>query len=151
MTLILKYLILNYNLIINQLLYILTKEKNNSSIVDFQSKIKAKYIADLIRMVDEGKISKKNSKDIFYKIIETKKSPIAIIEKEGFKQISNISELEKICKEIILLNEKPTKEFKAGKENAINALKGEVMKKTSGNANPKIIDKILRKIITISL
>ena len=44
-------------------------------------------------------------------------------------------------------NPKPVAEYKAGKEPAINALKGQVMKMTRGKANPKIVDEILRKLL----
>ena len=42
---------------------------------------------------------------------------------------------------------KAVEEFKGGKENAINALKGQVMKATRGQANPKLVDEILRRLL----
>jgi len=36
-------------------------------------------------------------------------------------------------------------DFKAGKENAINAMKGFVMKQSKGRANPRLVDEILRR------
>ena len=87
------------------------------------------------------------SANSFIDIFSTGDKPEKVVEERGLKQSSNTAELEDICREIIDDNPKPVEEFKAGKENAINALKGQVMKATRGKANPKIVDEILRKLM----
>jgi aspartyl-tRNA(Asn)/glutamyl-tRNA(Gln) amidotransferase subunit B len=63
----------------------------------------------------------------------------------GIKQISDTGEIEKIVDQVLAANPKSVEGFKAGKEKAFNALVGQVMKATQGNANPEQVNKLLRK------
>jgi len=63
------------------------------------------------------------------------------------QQSTDTGELEKWVAEAIAANPKAVAEFKAGKEQAINAVKGAVMKASKGKANPKLVDEIARKLI----
>ncbi len=71
--------------------------------------------------------------------------PDAIIEKRGLKQVSDVGALEKIADEVLAANAKSVAEFKAGKEKALQALVGQMMKATQGKANPAQVNEILRK------
>ena len=135
------------NLIANDLLRELSAAGTGGPLPLSECKIDPQHIASLARMVDEGVISKQVAQDIFIEIFSTGDVPEKVIEEKGLKQSSNITELEVVCRDIIDNNPKPAEEFKAGKKNAINALKGQVMKATKGKANPKIIDEILRKLM----
>ena len=68
-------------------------------------------------------------------------------EEKGLKQSSDAGELEGICQKVIDDNPKPAKQFQEGKVGAINALKGQVMKATRGQANPQMVDEILRRLL----
>ena len=70
------------------------------------------------------------------------------MDREGLRMQSDAGELEKICAEIIAANPKPVEQYKAGKLNAINALKGQVMKQTKGQANPQTVDEVLKKLMS---
>ena len=78
---------------------------------------------------------------------QTGKDGCTIIEEKNLKQTSNTVELTGICNEAIASNTKAVDEFKSGKNTAINALKGYVMKVTKGRARPKTVDDILRKLL----
>jgi aspartyl-tRNA(Asn)/glutamyl-tRNA(Gln) amidotransferase subunit B len=73
--------------------------------------------------------------------------PGAIVERKGLKAETNADELEGWCRESIAANPKALAEFKAGKESAINAFKGPVMKAAKGKANPKLVDETLRRLL----
>ncbi|HYD82627.1 MAG TPA: Asp-tRNA(Asn)/Glu-tRNA(Gln) amidotransferase GatCAB subunit B, partial [Opitutus sp.] len=60
---------------------------------------------------------------------------------------TDAGELEQWCRDSIAANPKAVAEFKAGKDSAINALKGPVMKAGKGKANPKLVDETLRKLL----
>lgn len=111
-------------------------------------KVSADHLANLVKLIDEGVISKQIGQDVFTEMFETGHSAAQIVEEKGLKQTSDTGELEKICEEVIASNPKPVEQFKAGKDTAINALKGQVMKATQGKANPKIVDEVLRKLLT---
>mgnify|MGYP001317170236 CR=1 FL=1 len=76
---------------------------------------------------------------------DTGKMPASIVEEKGLKQTSDSGELEALCEQAIENDPDATEKFRSGKEGAINALKGYVMKATRGQANPKVVDEILRK------
>jgi aspartyl-tRNA(Asn)/glutamyl-tRNA(Gln) amidotransferase subunit B len=55
--------------------------------------------------------------------------------------------LEQLCQSAIAENPKAVAEFRGGKGNAINAIKGTAMKKSAGKADPAAIDRILRRLL----
>ena len=75
----------------------------------------------------------------------TGKSPASLVEELGLSQVSDISQLEAFCDQAIAANPKSVADFKAGKQNAVNALKGQVMKLSKGTANPQLVGEILVK------
>jgi aspartyl-tRNA(Asn)/glutamyl-tRNA(Gln) amidotransferase subunit B len=75
------------------------------------------------------------------------KSADELIQKRGLEQKSDRDELMVICQKVIADHPKPVEEYRNGKENAIHALKGPVMKETKGRANPQIIDQILKELL----
>jgi aspartyl-tRNA(Asn)/glutamyl-tRNA(Gln) amidotransferase subunit B len=135
------------NLIANDLLRDLSAAGDNGSLPLSACKVTPEAIAALVKLVDDGLISKQIAQDVFEEMFSTGEMPEAIVAKKGLQQTSDQSALEAICLEVIASNPKPVEEVKAGKEKAINALKGQVMKLTQGKANPKVIDDTLRKLI----
>ena len=71
--------------------------------------------------------------------------PRDIIENEGMKQISNIDELNKIVDNIIKNHYKSVEEYQSGKDKLLGFFVGQVMKATQGQANPKVINQILKE------
>jgi aspartyl-tRNA(Asn)/glutamyl-tRNA(Gln) amidotransferase subunit B len=93
----------------------------------------------------DGTISVKTAKDVFEEMFTSGNSADEIIKEKGLVQISDEKEIEKLVDEVIAENQKAAAEFKAGKQQAIGALVGSVMKKSRGQANPKIVNEILIK------
>lgn len=110
-------------------------------------KITPQMLADLVKLVDDGVISKQIAQDVFIEMYQSGDAPEAIVEAKGLKQESDSGELEALCKQVIEENPKPAQEYKEGNEKAINALKGRVMKATQGKANPQVVDKLLRDLL----
>jgi aspartyl-tRNA(Asn)/glutamyl-tRNA(Gln) amidotransferase subunit B len=67
------------------------------------------------------------------------------VERKGLRQATDAGQLEQWCAEAIAANPKSVADFRAGRENAINAMKGFVMKQSKGRANPRLVDEILRR------
>lgn len=111
-------------------------------------KVTPAALAELVKIIDEGSISKQIGQDVLIEMFKTGEGASEIVEKQGLKQTSDTGELEGICNEVIGNNPKPVAQFKEGKENAINALKGQVMKATRGKANPQVVDDLLRKLMS---
>jgi aspartyl-tRNA(Asn)/glutamyl-tRNA(Gln) amidotransferase subunit B len=98
----------------------------------------------LVRKIKSGEISGKMAKDIFAKMLETGDSPDAIIEREGLRQISDTGALEKIVAEVIAASPKQVEQYKSGKTAVLGYLVGQVMKASKGQANPAVVNELLR-------
>ncbi|HUJ43651.1 MAG TPA: Asp-tRNA(Asn)/Glu-tRNA(Gln) amidotransferase subunit GatB [Opitutaceae bacterium] len=108
-------------------------------------KMRPAHIAALVKLVDDGVISSNIAKEVFVEIFRTGDAPEVVVERRGLRQTTDTGELERWCAEAIAAKPKSAADFKGGKENAINAMKGFVMKQAQGKANPKVIDEILRR------
>jgi aspartyl-tRNA(Asn)/glutamyl-tRNA(Gln) amidotransferase subunit B len=110
--------------------------------------IAAEQLAALVRLVDEGKISSKQGKDVFAEMFATGKTAGVIVEEKGLKQESDLGAIEALCVEVIDANPKSVEDYKAGKAAAINFLKGQVMKLSKGKANPNLVGEMLVKLLS---
>lgn len=137
------------NLIVNDLLRELSNAgtEGEGALALEQSPVSPQQMAALVKLIDDGVISGQIAKEVFPAMFETGKDPEVIVEEKGLKQSTDTGEIEGICQQVIEENPKPVEQFKAGKEPAINALKGQVMKATRGKANPQLVDEILRKLL----
>ncbi|MFH1778244.1 MAG: Asp-tRNA(Asn)/Glu-tRNA(Gln) amidotransferase subunit GatB [Candidatus Omnitrophota bacterium] len=107
--------------------------------------LSVKNLTGMIRLIEKEAISQKTAKEILPLIIDTGKSAEGIIKEKGLKQISDEVELAKIIDETIMHNQKTVDDFLNGNEKAVMFLVGEVMKKTKGRANPKIVNALLKE------
>ncbi len=119
----------------------------NKKRLDDTCKLIPENLAGLVKIIDEGTISKQIAKEVFVEMFNTGKTADAIVSEKGLKQNSDSGELEKFCQDAIDANPKAVGEFKAGNEKAINALIGPVMKASKGKANPAMLLGILKKLI----
>jgi aspartyl-tRNA(Asn)/glutamyl-tRNA(Gln) amidotransferase subunit B len=108
-------------------------------------KARPAHLAGLVKLVEDGIISSNIAKEVFVGMFQTGEAPEAMVERRGLRQSTDVGELERWCVEAIAANPKSVADFRAGKENAINAMKGFVMKQSKGRANPKLVDEILRR------
>ena len=111
--------------------------------------IKPAQLAGLVKLTDDGVISKQQAKEVFTEMFKSGQDAAAIVDAKGLRQNSDTGELEKIVQEVIAdpAVAKSIAEYRAGNEKAINALKGPIMKRTQGKANPGLIDQLLRKAL----
>ncbi|MFO7152163.1 MAG: Asp-tRNA(Asn)/Glu-tRNA(Gln) amidotransferase subunit GatB [Bacillota bacterium] len=102
----------------------------------------------MLKMIDDGTISGKIAKEVFRDMFDTGKDPEAIVKEKGLTQISDEGELEKIARKVIEANPKSVEDYKKGKEKALGFLVGQVMKETRGKANPQLVNKILKELLS---
>ena len=107
-------------------------------------KITPENYAELICLVGSGKINSSAAQTVLAEMYKTGGDPSQIIESKNLAQMDNEDELEKIIDEVIENNEKSVLDYKAGKENALKFLVGQVMAKTKGKANPQKTQEILK-------
>jgi aspartyl-tRNA(Asn)/glutamyl-tRNA(Gln) amidotransferase subunit B len=106
-------------------------------------KVAPEFFAELAELAASGQINSKQAKEVFAQMIATGKSPAALVKELGLAQVSDVGALEAFCDQAIAANPKSVADFKAGKQNAVNALKGQVMKLSKGTANPQLVGEIL--------
>lgn len=102
-------------------------------------------LKELIALIDSGKLSGKQGKEVFAEMFATGKGADAIVQEKGIEQLSDVSAIEKICDQVIAANPKPAADFRAGNAASLNFLKGQVMKVSKGNANPLLAGEILER------
>lgn len=107
--------------------------------------ISAERLVGLIARIADGTLSSKLAKQVFDALWDSELSADDIIERDGLKQVSDVGAIEKMVEEAIAANPKAVEEFRAGKEKALNALAGQVMKASKGKANPAQVQDILRQ------
>ncbi len=100
---------------------------------------------ELVNLIDSGKISGKQGKEVFGEMFSTGKRAGAIVKDKAIEQVSDSGAIEKLVNEVIAANPKPAADFKAGNAASLNFLKGQVMKLSKGKANPQLAGEILEK------
>lgn len=110
-----------------------------------QLPIAADNFAGLIGKIADGTLSNKLAKQVFDTMWSSGESALQIIEREGLAQVSDAGAIEALVDAAIAANPKAVEEFRAGKEKALNALAGQVMKASKGRANPAQVQEILRQ------
>ncbi|MSU22322.1 MAG: Asp-tRNA(Asn)/Glu-tRNA(Gln) amidotransferase subunit GatB [Opitutus sp.] len=135
------------NWIVNDLL----RELGAAKLDLLTSKVRPTHIAALVQLVDSGAVLTHAAKEIFVEMFATGDDPGAIADRRGLKAApTDAGELEQWCRDSIAANAKALAEFKAGKDSAINAFKGSIMKAAKGKANPKLVDETLRRLLAAS-
>jgi aspartyl-tRNA(Asn)/glutamyl-tRNA(Gln) amidotransferase subunit B len=108
-----------------------------------EAKATPAHVADLVRLVGDGTISVTGGKQVLEEAFETGDQAEAIVERRGLRQVTDASALEAWVDEAIAENPGPVEQFRGGKEGALNAVLGQVMKKSGGSANPKVVRELL--------
>ena len=97
-----------------------------------------------MKLIAAGEISGKLAKEIFAKMWTSGDTAGAIMEREGLRQISDTSALEKILDDVIAANPKQVEQYKSGKTAVVGFLVGQVMKASRGQANPQMVQDLLK-------
>ena len=110
-----------------------------------QSPIQAERLAGLVARIADNTLSNKLAKQVFEVMwTDISASADSIIEQQGLKQITDSGAIEAIIDEVLANNAKSVEEYKAGKEKALNALVGQVMKASKGKANPTQAQELMK-------
>jgi aspartyl-tRNA(Asn)/glutamyl-tRNA(Gln) amidotransferase subunit B len=102
-------------------------------------------LAHLVRQVGDGSISRGNAKEVLELHVATGEPAAALIEARGFRQISDTGALSKVVDEILAANPQAVADYRAGKDQAVGFLVGQVMKATRGQANAALAQSAVRE------
>ena len=136
-------------LVANWVLGEFSAARNRADIAVDQAPVAPAQLAGLLRRIADGTVSGKLAKDVFDAMwageARGDDAADAIIATRGLRQISDASEIEKLVQQVLDANAAMVAEFRAGKDKALNALVGQVMKASKGKANPSQVNEILRR------
>ena len=121
---------------------------NEKAILPLDSKVTEENLAELIKMIGDGKVSNSAAKDIFTKMFETGEDPHVLLDQMGLAQVSDESVILDAVKKVIAANPKGVEDAKVKGEKAFGFLVGQAMKELKGKGNPQKINEILKKELT---
>lgn len=113
-------------------------------------KISAEDLSELLDLIKSGEISGKIAKDVLDFMFETGDAPAKIVEEKGFKQVSDSGALEKIIDAVMANNPDKVAEYRAGKDKLFGFFVGQAMKESKGQANPNVVNDLLKKKLDFS-
>jgi glutaminyl-tRNA synthetase len=102
-------------------------------------------VAELVALAQSGAISTAQAKEVLSEMVGTGNAPRAIVDARGLKQIASADALGPVVDEVLAANADAVARFRSGNVNVMGALVGMVMKKTKGQANPKLVTELLKQ------
>ena len=105
-------------------------------------------LASLVSLVEAGKVARQAAvQQVLPKMLETGGDPADLIGKLGLAAIDDAGALEEVARKALAANPKAAADFRAGKEKALGALMGFVMRETKGKANNQVVRDVLLKVL----
>jgi aspartyl-tRNA(Asn)/glutamyl-tRNA(Gln) amidotransferase subunit B len=114
---------------------------------DEECKLNPKILIDLLELIQKNEITENVGKKLVERIIDSGESPNEIVKKEDLSKVSDEENLISVVSEVIEANPKAVEDYKAGKNDSLNFLMGQVMKKTKGRADANKVIEILKENI----
>jgi aspartyl-tRNA(Asn)/glutamyl-tRNA(Gln) amidotransferase subunit B len=118
---------------------------NKTGVALTETRVTAAHLADLIRLVADDEVSGPGAKQVLEEVIATGDDVAAIVDRRGLRQVSDAAALGAIVDEVLAEHADVAEQFRGGKESVIGFLVGQVMKASSGSANPKLAQALLRE------
>jgi aspartyl-tRNA(Asn)/glutamyl-tRNA(Gln) amidotransferase subunit B len=109
------------------------------------SPISAAALGQMIDLIADSTISGKIAKDVFADMAETGKSPVAIVEEKGLRQVTDTGAIEGAIDAVLVAQAEKVAEYRSGKDKLFGFFVGQVMKATGGKANPGLLNDLLRQ------
>ena len=110
-----------------------------------ESKLTPESLAGMIQLIVDGTISSKIAKKVFQELMKNGGDPKVIVKEKGLIQLSDPAQLLPIINEVLDNNAQSIEDFKNGKDRAVGFLVGQIMKATKGQANPGVVNQLLKQ------
>lgn len=108
-------------------------------------RISPEQLADILCRLAANELSGRMAKTVFEEVYSTGASPAEVIEARGLKQVSDSGALEAVVAEVLAANPRELAAYRAGKDKLLGFFVGQVMKKTGGQANPALLNEVLKR------
>ena len=121
---------------------------NREGISIEKSKVDAAEFGKLLDLISQGVVSNSLAKKVLDEMFSTGEEAAVIVERKGFSQVSDEKQIEEYVQKVLDENLEKVEEFKNGKDKLLGFFVGQVMKLTGGKANPQLVNKILRDLLS---
>jgi aspartyl-tRNA(Asn)/glutamyl-tRNA(Gln) amidotransferase subunit B len=123
------------------------REMKNAELRADRSPVPPEDLAQLLTFIEKGHINSTIGKEVFAEMFATRRPAGDIIKAKGLTQIGDQGELKNIAQQVMAENPGTISDFRSGKSQALGFLVGQVMKKTRGKANAKMVNDILQELL----
>jgi aspartyl-tRNA(Asn)/glutamyl-tRNA(Gln) amidotransferase subunit B len=120
---------------------------NTGGIGFAETKLMPEHLAHLAALVDEGKITSRQAKDVIAKMFETGADPEEIIKSENIGVSSDMGEIEAVVTAVIAENEAAVHDYRKGKTASLQFLIGKAMAKLKGRARPDMLTDLFKRML----
>lgn len=120
---------------------------NDRGISAADLKLSPTYLAEIIKLVDANSINTSTGKSLLEKVEQSGRAPSDIVAAEGLSQVSDLSAIQAVCQEVLNENPDQAAAYRAGKVSLIGWFTGQVMKKSRGKADPKLVKETLETLL----
>jgi aspartyl-tRNA(Asn)/glutamyl-tRNA(Gln) amidotransferase subunit B len=110
--------------------------------------VSARQVSEMLKLVDAGKISGKQLKELYAKVKGTDATPSKVVADMGMAQVTDPKALEEVCAKVVAENPKQAEQWRSGRKGVFGFFVGQVMKATNGSANPQLVNEILERLLT---
>ncbi|MBI4318245.1 MAG: Asp-tRNA(Asn)/Glu-tRNA(Gln) amidotransferase subunit GatB [Chloroflexi bacterium] len=108
-----------------------------------RARLKPSHLVEMLTLIDQGVLSHRMAKDVFEEMYANGKPPRDIVVERGLAQISAVDQLREVIDQVLSSNQPAVADYRAGKQQALSFLVGQVMKATRGKANPSVVNQLL--------
>jgi aspartyl-tRNA(Asn)/glutamyl-tRNA(Gln) amidotransferase subunit B len=102
--------------------------------------VSAQALGELIDLISDKTINGRIAKDVFEEMVETGKSPAAIVEEKGLRQVTDTGAIDTAVAAVLAANPDKVAEYKSGKDKLFGFFVGQVMKAMAGKGNPALVN-----------
>jgi aspartyl-tRNA(Asn)/glutamyl-tRNA(Gln) amidotransferase subunit B len=106
--------------------------------------VPAAHLGALLDLMKDGTLSGKLAKEVFEARVEEGKSPGAIVEERGLRQVTDTGAIERAIDAVLAANADKVAEYKSGKDKLFGFFVGQVMKAMQGKGNPALVNEVLK-------
>ena len=131
------------NWIVGDLFRVLKERKLDAQLYIENWPIPAQHLAELVQLIDRGKINGKIAKSVFEALLDGSKTPQQIVREKGLEQVSDSGSIEAAVDQVLAANTAQVQQYLSGNTKVLSFLVGQTMKETQGKANPQKVNEIL--------
>jgi aspartyl-tRNA(Asn)/glutamyl-tRNA(Gln) amidotransferase subunit B len=133
------------NWIVGDLFRVLKERRLDEQLQIVNWPISSARLAELVSLIDEGKISGRIAKSVFAQMLDSDDSPRSIFSEKCLEQVSDANSIEAIIDQVLASNLSQVQQYANGNEKVFGYLVGQIMKASRGKANPQKVNEILRE------